>query len=61
MTINGQGYRETFLRCITEGYDAAYEVVNDGGDLKNPYDEYSSHYEHEAWESGKWWYLSNVH
>lgn len=61
MTINGQGYRETFLRCIAEGYDAASANLNKGETNENPYFNDTGYYEHHAWESGFWWYSANVH
>jgi hypothetical protein len=62
MTINGQGYRETFLRCIAEGYDMTRDCINGSIEyLICPYTLEDSRYEYEAWHSGKDWYLSNVH
>lgn len=61
MTINGVGYKPTFLRCIEEGYDAASENLNNGGENENPYFIDTGYYEHQAWESGFWWYCANVH
>lgn len=62
MSINGQGYKPTFLRCVEEGYDAAKDHMK--GILEElvcPYHAEDERYEHDAWESGQWWYLARVH
>lgn len=61
MTINGEGYKELFLRCISEGYDAAQNALNRRGMQRNPYDEIEERYEYEAWLDGWCWYSANVH
>lgn len=52
-------YKETFLRCVEEGYDSAKETFGEWATC--PYDEDTQSYEYNAWHSGHDWYCAEVH
>lgn len=55
-------YKETFLRCVEEGYDAAKEALAQKKIMQSiPYDQEKQAYEYNAWCSGHDWYCAEVH
>jgi hypothetical protein len=62
MTINGQGYKPTFLRCVEEGYDTMQKYLTGNLEYVNcPYEIETHRYEHDAWWWGADWYRTMVH
>lgn len=56
-------YKETFLRCVEEGYDAAKASFKEWGTARFgcPYTLPEQSYEYNAWHSGHDWYCAEVH